>query len=87
MVKIVGAGTESRTPISSLGRMHSSRYTIPASIYYYSISYGNPVGLVFVISLSFVGGPFITDRNIFYDAVFFADVFETSFKLGEWDFD
>ncbi len=27
-----GAGTASRTPISSLGRMHNSRYTIPAAI-------------------------------------------------------
>ena len=26
-----GAGMESRTPISSLGRIHNSRYTIPAA--------------------------------------------------------
>ena len=87
MVKIVGAGTESRTPISSLGRMHSSRYTIPASIYYYSISYGNLAELTLVVSLSFVGSLFVTDRNVFYDTIFFTDVFKTSFKLGEWDFD
>jgi len=29
--RFFGAGMESRTPISSLGRIHNSRYTIPAT--------------------------------------------------------
>lgn len=34
----IGAGMGSRTPILSLGRIHNSRYTIPAGSLYYTIS-------------------------------------------------
>ena len=32
-----GAGMENRTPLSSLGRIHNSHYTIPATLPYYII--------------------------------------------------